>query len=70
MFKLTANNVRQLFTTDDFSRRLFSDLFFLGALRVKYACVRIFVQNLPFPFFHFLEKHFRGVYSVLDLNAI
>ena len=31
------SNVRQLFATDDFSRRHFSDAFFLGALRVKSA---------------------------------
>ena len=28
-------NVRQLFAAEDFSRRHFSDAFFLGALRVK-----------------------------------
>ena len=28
-------NVRQLFAADDFSRRHFSDAFFLGPLRVK-----------------------------------
>ena len=30
-----VSNVRQLFAADDFSRRHFSDAFFLGALRVK-----------------------------------
>ena len=30
-----VNNVRQLFAADDFSRRHFSDAFFLGALRVR-----------------------------------
>ena len=29
------SNVRQLFATDDFSRRHLSDAFFLGTLRVK-----------------------------------
>ena len=29
------SNVRQLFAADDFSRRHFSDTFFLGPLRVK-----------------------------------
>ena len=29
-----VSNVRQLFAADDFSRRHFSDAFFLGALRV------------------------------------
>ena len=29
------SNVRQLFAADDFSRRHFSDAFFLGALRVN-----------------------------------
>ena len=29
------SNVRQLFAADDFSRRHFSDAFFLGTLRVK-----------------------------------
>ena len=32
-----VSNVRQLFAADDFSRRHFSDAFFLGALRVKQA---------------------------------
>ena len=30
-----VSNVRQLFAADDFSRHHFSDVFFLGALRVK-----------------------------------
>ena len=30
-----VSNVRQLFAADDFSRRDFSDAFFLGALRIK-----------------------------------
>ena len=30
-----VSNVLQLFAADDFSRRHFSDAFFLGALRVK-----------------------------------
>ena len=30
-----VSNVRQLFAADDFSRRHFSDAFFLGALRVR-----------------------------------
>ena len=30
-----VSNVRQLFAADDFSRRHFSDAFFLGALRVN-----------------------------------
>ena len=30
-----VSNVRQLFAVDDFSRRHFSDAFFLGALRVN-----------------------------------
>ena len=30
-----VSNVRQLFAADDFSRRHFSDAFFLGTLRVK-----------------------------------
>ena len=30
------SNVRQSFAADDFSRRHFSDAFFLGALRVKF----------------------------------
>ena len=30
-----VSNVRQLFAADDFSRRNFSDAFFLGALRVN-----------------------------------
>ena len=30
-----VRNVRQLFAADDYSRRHFSDVFFLGALRVK-----------------------------------
>ena len=30
-----VSSVRQLFAADDFSRRHFSDAFFLGALRVK-----------------------------------
>ena len=30
-----VSNVRQLFAADDFSRRHFSDAFFLGPLRVK-----------------------------------
>ena len=34
-----VSNVRQLFAADDFSRRLFSDAFFLGALRVKPCCM-------------------------------
>ena len=34
MLKLVSN-VRQLFAADDFSRRHFSDAFFLGALRVN-----------------------------------
>ena len=33
-----VSNVRQLFAADDFSRRHFSDAFFLGALRVKIQC--------------------------------
>ena len=32
-----VSKVRQLFAADDFSRRHFSDAFFLGALRVKYS---------------------------------
>ena len=36
---LFVNNARQLFATDDFSRRHFQMHFFLGALRVKmYSC--------------------------------
>ena len=31
----SSSNVRQLFAADDFSRRHFQMLFFLGALRVK-----------------------------------
>ena len=31
-----VSNVRQLFAADDFSRRHFSDAFFLGALRVNH----------------------------------
>ena len=30
-----VGNVRQLFAADDFSRRNFSDAFFLGTLKVK-----------------------------------
>ena len=32
------SNVRQLFAADDFSRRHFSDAFFLGTLRLSAAC--------------------------------
>ena len=33
-----VSNVRQLFASDNLSRRHFSDAFFLGALRVKHFC--------------------------------
>ena len=37
------SNVRQLFAADDFSRRHFSDAFFLGTFRVKlFACQQCF----------------------------
>ena len=36
-----VSNVRQLFAADDFSRRHFSDAFFLGALRVNYKLLLI-----------------------------
>ena len=35
-----VSNVRQLFAADNFSRRLFSDAFFLGALRVNNKCIQ------------------------------
>ena len=37
-----VSNIRQLFAADDFSRRHFSDAFFLGALRVKF---KIFISD-------------------------
>ena len=38
-----VSHVRQLFAADDFSRRNFSDAFFLGALRVKtlFSCLKL-----------------------------
>ena len=36
-----VSNVRQLFAADDFSRRHFSDAFFLGALRVRMSIVAL-----------------------------
>ena len=36
-----VSNVRQLFAADAFSRRHFSDAFFLGALRVKITAVEL-----------------------------
>ena len=36
-------NVRQLFVADNFSRRHFSDAFFLGALRVKSVFNEVFI---------------------------
>ena len=38
-----VSNVRQLFAADDFSRRHFSDAFFLGALRVRMSVAVLIV---------------------------
>ena len=38
-----VSSVRQLFAADNFSRRHFSDAFFLGALRVKYDLLWIVI---------------------------
>ena len=40
-----VSNVRQLFAADNFSRRNFSDAFFLGALRVSCICLPKFKLN-------------------------
>ena len=43
-YTLFVNNARQLFPADDFSRRHFEMHFFLGALRVNWAAIELFLK--------------------------
>ena len=56
-----VSNVRQLFATDDFSRRHFSDASFLGAFRVKLLKVSTVA---------FLQQTFKGIHTLTDKKYI
>ena len=64
-----VSNVRQLVAADDFSRRHFSDAFFLGALRVRFWRIHkrsYFIAPVLLNLLHNLRKRdkMRGLPSI------